>query len=247
MGISAKHSARLGFFMLLMPFRRVAGYILLFFSPLLFVGLLIGQEKVDSVASLREHNLPGFLIVIFSPEVDSSRRTAAQGAVWNSFIAKLRKKKVVALEVINEVAINDGADRARAFELARAEQFKFTIWLSFTALSESTGKDRSATIDAERLVAKYIVFSPASNDILGQGEIEQERLPESRFQTANNEKVMRDNSGRVVNSRPAARLPDGSSTNGPGNLDIDALGRVGEAVGDRVVGLVRNRAKAKTP
>jgi hypothetical protein len=207
-------------------------------------GTLTAQDIKD-VAALRQHNLPGMLIVIFSPEVDSSRRTSAQGAVWNSFVAKLKKNKVLALEVVNEVAINEGADRARAFELAQNEQNKFTVWLQFSAVSDSMESDRSKSVDSERLVAKYIVFAPASNDILGQGEIEQERVPESRFETVNNQKAIRDNSGRVINNKPAMKLPDGSSSNGQKTMDLDALTRVGELVGERAVNAVKKYEKAK--
>jgi hypothetical protein len=203
------------------------------------------QTEQDPVAGLREHNAPGLLIVIFSPEVDSSRRTMAQGAVWKSFIAKLKKKKVTSLEAVNEVAINQSADRSRALELAAAEKHKYTLWLQFAALRESIDNDRSNSVESERLVAKYVLFAPASTDIIAQGEVEQERIPISRYETANNQKPIRDQSGRVTNSRPATRLPDGSSTNGPQVLDIDTLERVGEVVGDRVGNAITNYEKKK--
>lgn len=204
-----------------------------------------GQTETDPVAGLREHNAPGLLIVIFSPEVDSSRRTMAQGVVWKRFIAKLKKKKITSLEAVNEVAINQTADRARAFELASGEQYKYTLWLQFAALREQPDNDRSNSTESERLVAKYILFAPASNTIIAQGEVEQERIPVSRYETANNQKPIRDNSGRVVNAKPASRLPDGSSSNGPQVLDIDTLERVGELVGERVVSAVVNYEKKK--
>lgn len=207
----------------------------------------LAQETKDPVSNLLEFSTPGLLIVIFSPEVDTSRRTAAQGAVWSNFVATLKKKKVTALEVINEVAVNDGADRARAFELAMTEQKKYTIWLQFSALNEATSNSRKESSDAETLIARYIVFAPASNNILSQGEVEQERIPESRFQTANNEKVFRDNSGRVVNSRAATRLPDGSMSTGQKMIDIDALKRVGEQVAERVVSVIKKQEKSRTP
>lgn len=219
----------------------------IFLSIGVFICPIHAQENKDSIESLREYSVPGLLIVIFSPEVDSSRRSAAQGAVWNNFIATLRKKKVKTMEVVNEVAINESSDRARAFELAMAEQKKFTVWLQFSALKEAAGNNRKDSADSESLVAKYIVFLPASNDILGQGEVEQERIPESRFETSNNEKVIRDNSGRVVNARPVARLPDGSVSNGQQTMDIDALKRVGEQIAERVVSSIKKLEKSKTP
>lgn len=214
---------------------------------LLSAVIVLAQNDIKDVSALRVNDQPGFLIVIFSPEIDASNRTATQGAVWKAFIERLKKKKVNALEVINEVAINDGADRSRAFELAAAEQTKFTIWLQFSALTESQENSRKGMAAAERLAARYIVFAPASNDIIGQGEVEQERIPESQFGTANNQKVMRDNSGRVVNARTATSLPDGSSTNGPKTFDIDALIRVGEQVADRTISAVKAIQKKKSP
>lgn len=214
---------------------------------LAFTMTIWSQGDIKDVSALRMNDQPGFLIVIFSPEVDTSNRTAAQGAVWKAFIERLKKKKVNALEAINEVAINDGADRSRAFELAAAEQTKYTIWLQFSALTESQENSRKGIAASERLAAKYVVFAPASNQIIGQGEVEQERIPESQFGTANNQKVMRDNSGRVVNARAATSLPDGSSTNGPKTFDIDALIRVGEQVADRAISAVKAIQKKKAP
>jgi hypothetical protein len=209
------------------------------------------QPAKPDVGALRQHNTPGFLIVIFSPEVDRSNRSAAQGVVWNSFVGKLKKAKVASLEVVNEVAINEGADRARAFELAQGETNRFTIWLQFSALDAGTSSitaNRSDTIDAERLAAKYMVFMPASNTVIGQGEVEQERIPESMIATQNNQKPVRDSSGRVINARTPVRLPDGSlSTGSQRFMDIDALKRVGEEVATRSLSAVKKLDKVKAP
>lgn len=233
------------------PFRlRMTRYLLflaILASPFL-TGRAFAQSDSPDVSALRVSDQPGFLIVIFSPEVDTSNRTAAQGAVWKAFIDRLKKKKVNALEVVNEVAINDGADRARAFELAAGEQAKFTIWLQFSSLVEAADNSRRSTTSAERLAAKYTVFPPAGSEMIGQGEIEQERIAESQFGTVNNQKVMRDNSGRVINARTPVSLPDGSSTNGPKTMDIDALRRVGEQVADRAISAVKSyQKKIKSP
>ncbi len=213
----------------------------------IFASSDLSQGDSNLAGKRAENNAPGLVIVIFSPEVDSSRRTAMQGAVWNSFIATLKKKNLKTLEVINEVAVNESADRARAVELARAEQERFTVWLQFSPQSPSADNGHIGSSDSDRLVAKYIVFPPQSSAILAQGEIEQERVPESRYQTANNEKAITDNSGRVVNSRPVRRLPDGSLSNGPQTLDIDALKRVGELVAERVVSSIRKLKTSKIP
>jgi hypothetical protein len=210
-----------------------------------------GQAPGPSVANLRQHDSPGFLIVIFSPEVDRSNRTAAQGVVWKSFVAKLKDAKVASLEVVNEVAINEAADRTRAFELARSEHNRFTIWLQFSALNAGTASitgDRTDIEDAERLAAKYMVFMPASNTVISQGEVEQERLPEPMIATQNNEKAIRNASGRVINARRQVRLPDGSlSTGGPRIMDVDSLKRVGEEVARRSISAVKKLEKSKKP
>lgn len=188
-------------------------------------------------ATANDDEPPGILVVIFSPEISPSRQQLAENAVWNSFISKLKKKNRN-LGVINEVAVNPSADRSRALEIA-GEQSKVTVWLEFKTVNSSKDDGRRNTVEPERILARYTIFAPESNDIISQGEIEQERIPESRFSAPNNEKVFRDNSGRVVNSRSNARLPDGTMNNGPQMLDIDALKRVGELVVDRVVSAVK--------
>lgn len=199
------------------------------------------------VANLRESDAPGVLIVIFSPEVEPSNRTAAQGVVWKKFIERLRKKKVTSMEVVNEVAVNDAADRARALELAIAEQSRYTIWLQFSAIADAAETSRTRIAAPERLTLKYQIYPPASNRVISQGEVEEQRAPQGQFQTANNEKVFRDNSGRVVNARPNVRLPDGSTTAGPATMDIDSLSKIGEDVADRLLSAVKRDTTSRKP
>lgn len=199
------------------------------------------------VANLRETDAPGVLIVIFSPEVEPSNRTAAQGVVWKKFIERLRKKKVTSMEVVNEVAVNDAADRARALELAMTEQNRYTIWLQFSAIADAAETSRTKVAAPERLTLKYQIYPPASNRVISQGEVEEQRAPQGQFQTANNEKVFRDNSGRVVNARPNVRLPDGSTTAGPAMMDIDSLSKIGEDVAERLLSAVKKDTTGKKP
>jgi hypothetical protein len=190
-----------------------------------------------------EDEQPRLLIVVFSPEVNAGGQNLAQNVVWQSFVAALKKKKITDLSAINEVTLNENADRARVFEIAR-DQSKYTVWLEFLTARGGLG-DAPAGKDLLRLVTRYTVFAPESNTIIGRGEIEQERAPEGLYSTQNNEKPMRDNSGRVINSRPAVRLPDGSSSTGAHMIDMDAYKRVGERVADRAVSAARKHAKGK--
>jgi hypothetical protein len=199
------------------------------------------------VANLRETDAPGVLIVIFSPEVEPSNRTAAQSVVWNKFVERLRKKKVTSMEVVNEVAINDAADRARALELALSSQNRYTIWLQFSAIPDIGETARTKVATSERLTLKYQIYAPASDRVLSQGEVEEQRAPQSQIQTANNEKVFRDNSGRVVNARPNVRLPSGNTTSGPTMMNIDSLGKIGVDVAERLVSTVKKDTTARKP
>ncbi|QQS31908.1 MAG: hypothetical protein IPM50_09470 [Acidobacteriota bacterium] len=216
----------------------------------LFAMVILSNSAVaqgSPVANLRETDAPGVLIVIFSPEVEPSNRTAAQGVVWKKFIERLRKKKVTSMEVVNEVAVNDAADRARALDLAMAEQNRYTIWLQFSAITDAAETSRTKVAAPERLTLKYQVYPPASNRVISQGEVEEQRSPQGQFQTANNEKVFRDNSGRVVNARPNVRLPDGSTTAGPAIMDIDSLSKIGEDVADRLLSAVKKDTSGRKP
>jgi len=199
-------------------------------------GQAVGREESD------DSDQPRMLIVIFSPETNGTGQNLAQSVVWKSFVAELKKKKITNLSAINEVTLNENADRARVFEIAR-DQSKYTVWIEFLTARGNIGDGISAGKELTRLVARYTVFAPESNTIVGQGDIEQERAAESRFSTPNNEKVFRDNSGRVVNSRPAVRLPNGTSSNGTQMIDMDAYKRVGERVADRVIGAARKHSK----
>jgi hypothetical protein len=215
------------------------------FSALIFTADTAAQGS--PVANLRETDAPGVLIVIFSPEVEPSNRTAAQGVVWKKFVERLRKKKVTSMEVVNEVAVNDAADRARAIELAASERDRYTIWLQFSALAETAETSRTRVAPKERLTLKYQIFAPASDRILAQGEVEEQRSSQGQFQTGNNEKIFRDNSGRVVNARPNVQLPDGSTTGGPGMMDVDSLSKIGEEVADRLLSAVKKDTTGRKP
>jgi hypothetical protein len=99
----------------------------------------------------------------------------------------------------------------------------------------------------ERLTLKYQIFAPASDRILAQGEVEEQRSSQGQFQTGNNEKIFRDNSGRVVNARPNVQLPDGSTTGGPGMMDVDSLSKIGEEVADRLLSAVKKDTTGRKP
>lgn len=179
-----------------------------------------------------EDEAPGFLIVIFSPEIDSSRRTMAQGIVWKSFIEKM-KKRTKKLSVINEVTINETSDRARAHELARWFD-KFTVWLQFVYINNANQDIQyhaGGPATSELLALKYVVFAPASNDILSSGEVEQEQIPRSTFRNLSK--------GTTSPRRPRTGLPDGSSSTGPETTDIDTYKRVGETVANRTWNAVK--------
>lgn len=203
-----------------------------------------GQDL--SVANMRISDAPGALIVIFSPEVQSESRTAAQGVVWRKFIDRLRKRKVPTMEVVNEVATTEAADRARALELAAAERNRYTIWLQFASLADAAPPARTRVTLPDRLTLRYQIFAPGSDTVISQGEVEEQRAPQSQIQTGG-EKIFRDNSGRIVNARPNVQLPNGSTTAGPAMMDIDALGKVGEEVADRFLNAVRKHGSAKMP
>ena len=198
---------------------------------LAFAGVIGAQTQPPSDD---DDEAPAFLIVIFSPEVDNSRRSMAQGAVWKSFVDKM-KKRTTKLSVVNEVTINEVSDRARALELAR--QFnKFTIWLQFISINPGNSDIQYQTrgpAPTELLALKYVVFAPESNDILSSGEVEQERIPGSTFQTLS----------KGTTPRRSARLPDGSTTSGPDTTDLDSLKRVGEIVANRALSAVKKKKK----
>jgi hypothetical protein len=203
------------------------------FSALVFGGMSVMAQQAN-VGD--EDEAPSFLIVIFSPAVDNGSRTTAEGVVWKSFVDRL-KKRTSKLSVVNEVAINESADRARAYELAR--QFdKFTIWLQFSYINNTNADIQFHTRSAatpDLLALKYVVFAPASNDVLSNGDIEQERTPVSAFQTASK--------GTNARRTGPARSPDGSSSAGPDTPDVDTLKRVGETVANRALSAVKKRGK----
>jgi hypothetical protein len=201
-----------------------------------------GQRNTEAVP-VDDEEAPKILVVIFSPGVGPSGQSQAQGVVWQSFVTGLKKKKITDLNAINELTLNENADRARVYEIAR-DQSRYTVWIEFITGAGRIG-DASAGRDLSRLMARYTVFAPESNTIVGRGEIEQERAPEPLYSTPNNEKPIRDNSGRVVNSRPAVRLPDGSASTGAHTIDIDAYKRVGERMADRVVSSAKRHSKGK--
>lgn len=210
-----------------LPFRlRMAVWSVLIAT--LMAAAVPGQSDDD------DDELPTFRIVIFSPAVDNSRRSLTQSVVWSSFVERL-KTRTAAISVVNEVAINDVADRARALELARDFE-KHTIWLQFSAMNASTtlSDDRRETPDSELLVAKYVVFAPLSNDILSAGDVEQERVVESTFQSLSKGANAR---------RRGSPLPDGSNSAGPKTMDLDSLKRVGTIVADRALSSVKKKKK----
>jgi hypothetical protein len=184
----------------------------------------------------------GLMIVIFSPQVDVSRSALAQKVVWNSFVAKLKRKRIGPLEAMNELTVSPAADRARAVEIAGIVPDKYTMWVQFTSRTDNieTGTKADDT-NADILVARYTIFDPHSDTIRAQGDIEQEKLMELPVQTANNEKAIRNERGQVINARPDRQQPDGSSINGPKLLDNPSLERVGERLAERAISSIRNK------
>jgi|GEM_PF-5677732 len=155
-------------------------------------GQAVGRDESD------DSDQPRMLIVIFSPETNGTGQNLAQSVVWKSFVAELKKKKITNLSAINEVTLNENADRARVFEIAR-DQSKYTVWIEFLTARGNIGDGISAGKELTRLVAKYTVFAPESNTIVGQGDIEQERGRSRDFR-------------RQTTRRFFAIIPDASST-----------------------------------
>ena len=70
--------------------RKLNAFLVVVFAGLSSISVW-AQNDIRDVSALRTNDQPGLLIVIFSPEVDTSNRTATQGAVWKAFIERLKK------------------------------------------------------------------------------------------------------------------------------------------------------------